>query len=633
MTFTTFKEWVIEHLWQLSEMSTNVIRDLKSWMDENEDELPFKDLFKNGQTRIVIPVFADPTAKSILNKIEQSNLKIDFENGTVVDGKRAIRFNKFALSKKSPLNDEEKKWLIHDENPVKSLETVQNNEQFAIVVSRNPIDIARMSDHDGWTSCHSPSREYFQCAVSDAKGAGAVAYTVKKEDLQKVNIESPEIFKDQKRNVNGIVPIARIRLRKFVHKEDEYDLAVPENRVYGKKMPSLTDSVRDWALKAQQGKLKGKRPRLKEFQLMGGSYQDTLGSDLFNYFFNDQHDTGEADYGGDDEHKNMLNQMENEVDLIERQFRDKFTICSFYAEVEESEGQPYVNYSGSVHLEIPEQFLIQQEKEANNVAWNKSKRFRYKEEIRTWGKNNDIYTISDVDISEDFREVIFNLYDEGSNLDPDSFRDFLRGTLTDIENKKEELKISFYHLFVELGLAKENKVYQMKNNWDYHSAQFYNFKLEGEDPHLAISLKTPIVLQSQYEPDKPQHNQLQQAVLQELNKWADRVHNFRKSQKSLFDDPEFNQEAKRPFKSEFEITPEIDILPISRWKNVGKDNPLALHMTFNIHALAGNEQMEDAIDFIKFLDQYYAKFAQIINNLYNNLYKTWHKTMPSQIKP
>lgn len=98
-----------------------------------------------------------------------------------------------------------------------------------IVVSRVPIDILRMSDHkkngvDIWTSCHSPpgdgrNSEMFSHAVEEAKSGGAIAYLVNKQELQEWlkehDLQDPELFADEEREQGGIVPIARVKIKRL----------------------------------------------------------------------------------------------------------------------------------------------------------------------------------------------------------------------------------------------------------------------------------------------------------------------------------------------------------------------------------------------------------------------------------
>ena len=60
-----------------------------------------------------------------------------------------------------------------------------SNDKYAIVITRDPVDMFRMSDFDQISSCHSPpsrpspsGNDYYKCAVAEAMGHGAVAYVV-----------------------------------------------------------------------------------------------------------------------------------------------------------------------------------------------------------------------------------------------------------------------------------------------------------------------------------------------------------------------------------------------------------------------------------------------------------------------
>jgi hypothetical protein len=122
-----------------------------------------------------------------------------------------------------------------------------------------------MSDHS-WNSCHSPGGSYFKCAVAESKEGGLVAYVVNRDDLNKVNLNQPEIFTDNQRQVLGIEPLERIRLRRFVHKEEGYDLAIPETRTYGKSIPGFEESLRDWAYKKQTKCSSRRSSKIKRLQ-------------------------------------------------------------------------------------------------------------------------------------------------------------------------------------------------------------------------------------------------------------------------------------------------------------------------------------------------------------------------------
>ena len=193
-----------------------------------------------------------------------------------------------------------------------NLDKAQSNE-YSIIITRNPIDVWRMSDFENITSCHTPpSRggggEYYKCAVAEAHGHGAVAYAVDTEELlqatesntleeaeNKLNTYS-EIFYDDERTFGGpeieLKPDMRVRLRQVryflpddrAEGEREHDagvqIAVPERRTYGAKIPGFNERIIQWAQETQEemmsyaprtedGKLK-----LNDFIKFGGTHDD-----------------------------------------------------------------------------------------------------------------------------------------------------------------------------------------------------------------------------------------------------------------------------------------------------------------------------------------------------------------------
>lgn len=152
---------------------------------------------------------------------------------------------------------------------------------YSIIISRAPIDVLRMSDFRGISSCHSTGREYFYCALAESRNQGAIAYLVRTEDLEDVNLDDEEIFTDYQRRVNGIEPISRVRIRRVVDEGIGVDYMVPEDAVYGAKKAFFADTVMSWAAKAQQDMfVQGDTPdeiyipEGRDVSLKGGSYTD-----------------------------------------------------------------------------------------------------------------------------------------------------------------------------------------------------------------------------------------------------------------------------------------------------------------------------------------------------------------------
>lgn len=169
----------------------------------------------------------------------------------------------------------------------------------SLVISRAPLDVLRMSDHptapQAIQSCHSQGGSYFQCAVTEAQGTGLVGYVVADKDLEGLDLEKDEIFKDIDRNVEGITPRARIRIRRFEHNTDETELALPELATYGTNYENLVGLTTDWARAVQKEEFE-KKPRMSEFTLTGGHYRDNDDSVLFNNFFDIDDEHGDTEH-------------------------------------------------------------------------------------------------------------------------------------------------------------------------------------------------------------------------------------------------------------------------------------------------------------------------------------------------
>jgi hypothetical protein len=199
--------------------------------------------------------------------------------------------------------------------------TTKENElyftsQYQIIISRVPIDILRMSDMDNWNSCHGVQGSYFKCAVQESVAGGAVAYVVKKEDLENINLESPEIFSDKDRGSSGIQPLSRIRIRRIVDRNSEADLGAPEERIYGASFPSLYENLKNFLFAKQEEIIKQHSQdgdfNLTNWTLTGGTYEDNDFWELMEEFLKN---TEYRSYG---ENRGSSGMFEDEEYYIEK---------------------------------------------------------------------------------------------------------------------------------------------------------------------------------------------------------------------------------------------------------------------------------------------------------------------------
>jgi hypothetical protein len=232
-------------------------------------------------------------------------------------------------------------WSEYYSYPAKGVEKIERLQKlwqqkagdivgaYKLVVSRSPIDVFRMSDFKNIQSCHSPASvddgdggSYWQCAVAEAYGEGAIAYVVADKDLAALTgvernadasefeavIQDGEIFSDKflasgERGEAGsnkfsgedlINPISRIRIRLarwLDHREENpepVDIMVPEEAVYGGAGGTLVKALDAWVKSVQPNAdekiLASAREKgfvwLDAFTFFGGDYSDSDRQDL-----------------------------------------------------------------------------------------------------------------------------------------------------------------------------------------------------------------------------------------------------------------------------------------------------------------------------------------------------------------
>lgn len=306
-----FKEWLI------SEITDEIAEKMNAVKHRNLNGV-FGD-----KDRIIIPFGIDPSAKYLVNFLND-NHEYDYNTG-MIKAEKNQNIKLARLVDKLELPEQVINWAKKQPDLYKSLRTAKeildasksSNSEYSVVITRNPIDIVRMADfstlpnQQGGKSCHAPSGSHFSNAIEEAeKNAGAVAFVVKTKDLKDINTSENEIFQDPERQIPGIVPVSRIRIRRFVDTEGKNDVAVPEMSVYGKSMPGFFYTLKNF-LREKQG-IEGELDP-NEFEHAGGSYLDTKKEKLFKNFFDDEGDYVEKEGGfeeitDDEENLENLNQ-------------------------------------------------------------------------------------------------------------------------------------------------------------------------------------------------------------------------------------------------------------------------------------------------------------------------------------
>jgi hypothetical protein len=160
-----------------------------------------------------------------------------------------------------------------------------------MVFSRVPIDVVRMSDFPELRSCHGVGGLYASCATQEAMSTGgAVIYLFKeqyskffndKEYVDSLVSTDQEFMEDDDRNVDGIIPTTRIRIRTWeLTTSDNQSLFihVPTSRMYGQNVKEFYAEVVKILSEKQAAviqKLKSlKGSDIVDVKLYGGAYGD-----------------------------------------------------------------------------------------------------------------------------------------------------------------------------------------------------------------------------------------------------------------------------------------------------------------------------------------------------------------------
>ena len=325
LLFKNFRKYNLSEQRVIQELTPNNFKKIKGWMDKaSSKDYSFDKLF-NGKKRVIIPFktdskemkFNNSHLKKFIKAAVESDYSFNYQTGLIskeieheipkgpkqgqkIKKKVEEKIGKFLqklveLEEAGNTKELLKKLSILNTDPQSDYDVdsisfriafqayekeKQSSQELSILISRHPVDIFRMSDFENIQSCHSQGGDYFQCAYIEAKGNGLIAYLVKSGDLQKVDLDGEEIFADSERRIDGVKPIARLRLRKF--QTPAGDLAVPEFKVYGQQVSGFQKAVEEWAKENQ----KMDAPKnLDDFKRYGGSYSDSDDSKIIGSFF------------------------------------------------------------------------------------------------------------------------------------------------------------------------------------------------------------------------------------------------------------------------------------------------------------------------------------------------------------
>lgn len=413
-----FKEWLINEINQ--EIATRI---------KAVSHRTLNNVF-DGKDRIAIPFGIDPSAKYLVKKLDDE--EYDYETGLLTRTAKNGSPEKVKLMKvidSLDLPEPVVNWAKKQPDIYKSLKTTKeivtkskdSNENYSIIITRNPIDVVRMGDFDclpnqaGGRSCHAPSGNFFHNALEEAeKEGGAVAYVVKNEDLKKVNLDQDEIFADPERDKDGIYPVSRIRIRRF--KNDKLEVAVPEMKMYGKSMPGFFFTLKNFLRNKQE--IDELDP--EDYVLTGGTYFDTGKEKLFKNFFDDEADYVEDEGGYEevmDDEDDYETVMENErVEAMELIRRERDHLPNNVEIVFEQEGPGMglyfrAKYEKTLEVsikDIPENSEVMKSKENE---WNKFSDEFINESIKELSESHNLSTYFSVHKDQMLNNCFYKIND------------------------------------------------------------------------------------------------------------------------------------------------------------------------------------------------------------------------------
>lgn len=379
----------------------------------NYSNHPFEHIFE-GKTRIAIPVLQDKGASAFLNAVYTIPNLAKFDPDTLMGeivtaldpkyGKGDTKTQQVNIGKlihKMRVSDKEKQeylnWFAKYKDSIKDeLKKSIESSKYTIILSRSPIDVGRMSDTDNIGSCHSPGKDRYHHAITDAVVGAAIAYLVKTKSLKDIDTESEEfqkkeMFSDKDRWDDGLGlnhPVARIRLRRFVSADGEQEIALPEVRVYGHDVlssfyPTLRDFLQDkqhltlpmakeifqqgsgWVRVAARYRDGGSNLVAMLSRYFGLGDNDPRYSDIMNAYIDyddksqsESHDTEDFIHERENPHQALYDQLERDLASRLNRFRYQETgikpiYIDYNLDMDDDDIGPYYTAYGTVTFLVP----------------------------------------------------------------------------------------------------------------------------------------------------------------------------------------------------------------------------------------------------------------------------------------
>ena len=426
------------------------------------------------------------------------------------------------------------------------------NDKYSIILTRDPVDVMRMSDFDKITSCHSPPSRgstqgsYYKCAVAEAHGHGAIAYVVETEDLYKWGgrddldlneIEDEmqggiEIFYDDKRygDAGSIVPVSRTRLRQVRYYDTDspkrYDegteVAMPEKRVYGANIPGFMERVIAWARENQQEVIENMpkedgKINLDRFMIFGGSYEDTagaagrralmsklLGADHFKGFEGSMKQNSDTENTLDaNAISGMAGRWEQDIENMLDEWNERYAIVGVTAQVDDDgDGGLYISTQAVVHIKIPKEDFVK----TPNSYPTAMHAFGHITDIygdifkaeNAWIRYESDHLMFGCDINLEHPEISESVY----FYDPDSLNEFCSNLDVKIDDKYNAFEATITEFLKQEGWLQGGAYIQLAMNIEDGNVSSYEWDVSTDGEYGVDSYESTASTSHNFNPEE-----------------------------------------------------------------------------------------------------------------------------------
>jgi hypothetical protein len=595
-------------------------------MSKFDYKIPFMNIFGKNIYRTVIPL-RSPMQKEVEQAVEELTDPQGVKKFDGIDWVKGEAYKVVPPHEKAPPGTPSK---VQYTNLGKALGRLPGSKKYlnwwsqsqgerdpngySIIISRHPLDVIRMSDFKGdeeedypdIRSCHSPGSGEWDSCVNEMKHGGPIAYLVKNKDLWSLNPKQVagrnEIFADPDRNVPGIRPLSRLRLRRFTHETDGFDLAIPETKVYGNPSSDFKEQVQDWARITQAETTGGHRWRMNEFMRRGGDYSDSDDSTLFNRFFEDHLDRGNTTGvpGKGQEAENE--RRRNEIRQIHDAWRNRFIYCSVDYDGEEDDDEVVFFWSGNMRVYIPQNQFGSEISElymgsgAGSLREALSDKDFYFREINVDPVRNHIYG--------DYVNFIFNIECNLCAGDPDGYDTFCNEVFRDYDSKYDQIKKVTTNWLYENEHIPPSPVRKFMVDIENEIHQFKNFKVNWDKGDLVAYAEANIGQSNSFSTYMTSSvKEFSETVEVEVRKLVENeIKKIIASQKSTggyspgFEPAPSKRETYNPYLFNVKVS-------------INYPNFIMMEIQFAATDLTTQEEMSEMIDMLKIVDQ---MFPQIV---------------------